>query len=132
MANAFYDSFLENCLGTGTNIDFDADTIKVALVDTGTYTVNLATHDFYDDVSGVVGTPATLASKTVTDGTFDAANVTYTSVTGNTVEALVVYKDTGTPSTSDLIAYFDTGTGFPVTPNGGDITITWGANIFAL
>jgi hypothetical protein len=37
----------------------------------------------------------------------------------------VIYKDTGTAATSPLIAYIDTATGLPVTPNGGDITVTW-------
>jgi len=55
-------------------------------------------------------------------------------VTGNTVEALVIYVDTGSAATSPLVAYIDTSvTGLPVTPNGGDITVTWNASgIFAL
>lgn len=141
MANLLYPKYKElllnpGTLGTtsGTAVDLSDDTIKVALVDTGTYTYNAA-HDFYDDVSaGVVGTPQTLASKTVTSGTFDAADVTFTSVSGASVEALVIYKDTGTASTSALIAYIDTvASGLPVTPNGGNITVTWHASgIFAL
>jgi hypothetical protein len=65
---------------------------------------------------------------------FDGADVTYTAVTGNSVEALVIYVDTGTAATSPLVAYIDTGvTGLPVTPNGGNISITWNASgIFAL
>jgi len=55
----------------------------------------------------------------------DAADVTYTAVTGDPSEAVVVYKDTGVEGTSQLIAYIDTATGLPVTPNGGDITIQW-------
>lgn len=123
MANALYDKGREGFLDG--SIDWDTDTIKVALVDTGTYTVNLSTHDFYDDVSGVVGTPQTLASKTVTAGVADAADVTFTSVSGSSVEALVIYKDTGSAATSRLIAYIDTATGLPVTPNGGNITVAW-------
>lgn len=114
------------------DIDIPTDTIKAALIDTGTYTYSAA-HDFYDDVSGVVGTPQTLASKTVANGTFDAADITFSSVTGNTVEAIIVYKDTGSAGTSPLIAYIDSGTGLPVTPNGGDINVTWNASgIFSL
>ena len=133
MTNALYTKAKEAFLSAGVNLA--SDTIKVALVDTGTYTVNIATHQFYSSVTGVVGTPQTLASKTVTNGVFDAADVTFTSVTGATVEALIIYKDTGSSATSPLIAYIDTATGLAVTPNGGDITITWdnGANkIFAL
>lgn len=141
MANALYPKFKELLLNpgtlgstSGTAVDLNDDTIKVALVDTGTYTYNSA-HDFYDDVSaGVVGTPQTLASKTVTNGTFDAGDTTFTSVSGSSVEALVIYKDTGTASTSPLIAYIDTvSSGLPVTPNGGNITVAWHASgIFAL
>lgn len=133
MANALYPSFKQLLLGG--DIDLAADTIKVALVDTGTYTYSAA-HDFYNDVSGVVGTPQTLGSKTITNGVFDAADVTFTAVSGATVEAFIIYKDTGDAATSPLIAYFDSASsGLPVTPNGGDITITFdsgASKIFAL
>jgi hypothetical protein len=59
---------------------------------------------------------------------FDADNVTFTAVSGNSVESVNLLKDTGNTATSDRIAYFDTGTGLPVTPNGGDITVTWNAS----
>ncbi len=135
MANALYDKGREGFLD-GT-IDWDTDNIKVVLVDTAAYTVNLATHDFLDDIviGARIATSANLASKTVTAGVADAADVTFTAVTGASVEALVIYKDTGVAGTSRLIAYIDTGTGLPVTPNGGDITVQWdsGANkIFKL
>lgn len=64
-----------------------------------------ASGDNYDDFDGsVVGTPQTLTSPTVTAGVADAVDVTYTAVTGATVEALLIYKDTGTPSTSRVAA----------------------------
>ena len=132
MANALYPSF-KVLLLTGA-IDLSSQLIKAALVDTGTYTYSAA-HDFFDDVTGVVGTPQTLGSKTTTSGVFDAANSTFTAVTGNSVEAIIIYYDSTVAATSSLIAYIDTGTGLPVTPNGGDITITWdngGNGIFAL
>lgn len=133
MANALYDKGREGFLD-GT-IDWDTDDIKVCLVDTGTYTVDLATHEDLADLSGIVATSGNLASKTVTAGVADAADVTFSAVSGSSVEALVIYQDTGVAATSRLIAYIDTGTGLPVTPNGGDITIQWdsGANkIFKL
>ena len=37
----------------------------------------------------------------------------------------MIYVDTGTEATSPLIAYIDTATGLPITPNGGDIIVTW-------
>lgn len=133
MANAIYPKYKEALLDAFTDIDINMLTAKVALVDTGTYTYS-ATHQFLSDLSGVVGTAQTLTSKSVTNGVFDAADVTFTAVTGNSVEALVIYIDTGTAGTSRLVAYIDTGvTGLPVTPNGGNISITWNASgIFAL
>jgi hypothetical protein len=115
------------------DVDLLVDTIKAALLDTGTVAYNAA-HDFYNDISaGVVGTPVTLGTKTTTGGVFDAADSTFTAVTGATVEAIVIYKDTGNVATSQLIAFIDTGTGLPATPNGGDITIAWNASgIFAI
>ena len=134
MANALYTAAKEAILSG--DIDLLVDTIKVALVD-NTYAQNLATDNFYDDISAyVVGTPQTLASKAVTGGAFDAADITYTAVTaGDTCEAVVIYKDTGVAGTSALIAYIDTITGFPLATNGGDITIQWDSGtykIFAL
>ncbi len=121
MANALYDlgrqAFLEG------DIAWDTDDIRAVLVDTGTYTVNLATHQFHSDLSGIVATSGNFTSKTTTAGTADAADVTFSAVSGATVEAVVIYKWTGVSGTSQLIAYIDTATGLPVTPNGGDITI---------
>lgn len=133
MANAIYPKYKEALLGGLSNIDIDGGTVKVALIDTGTYTYSTA-HDFYNDVTGVVGTPGTIANTTVTGGLFDGDNVTFTAVSGSSVEALIIYIDTGVSTTSRLVAYIDTGvTGLPVTPNGGDITISWNASgIFQL
>ncbi len=123
MANTLYDlgrkAFLD------ADIDYLVDTIKVALVDTGTYTFSQA-HQFYSSVSaGVVGTPVALATKTSTAGVADADDTTLTSVSGSSIEALVIYKDTGVAATSPLIAYIDTATGLPITPNSGDVTVQW-------
>lgn len=133
MANAIYPKYKEAVLQSAANSNMSSGTVKVALVDTGTYTYSSA-HEFYSSVSGVIGTPATLASKTFTNGVFDAADITYTGVSGATVEAFIIYIDTGVAGTSRLIAFIDTGfTGLPVTPNSGDIAVAWNASgIFAL
>lgn len=127
MANALYDNGRESFLRG--EISWNSDDIKAILVDTGTYTVDLDAHQFLDDIPGGarVATSANLASKTTTDGVADAADVTFTAVTGATVEAIVLFQDTGVEGTSRLIAYIDTATGLPVTPNGGDITVQWSA-----
>ena len=131
MASAIYPKFKEALLQG----DYDLSTavVRAVLVDTGTYTYSAA-HDFYNDLSGVVGTESgAFASKTFTNGTFDAADITFTAVTGNTAEAIVLFVDTGNTATDALIAFLDSATGLPVTPNGGDINVTWNASgIFTL
>jgi len=124
MANALYDlgrnAFLTK------DIDWVNDTIRVYLVDNADYTVNLATDEFLSDVAagGRVAFGA-LASKTAVAGVADAADTVLSAVTGDVCESLVICMWSGVDSTSPLIAYIDTATGLPVTPNGGDITITW-------
>ena len=135
MANALYDTARQRFLEGSFN--WTTDTIKALLVDAGAYTVNLSTHEFHSDISGsaIIATSGAFTSKTTTGGAADAADVTFTSVTGASVEAIVLYKDTGVSATSPLICYIDTATGLPITPNGGDIIVTWdnGANkIFKL
>lgn len=138
MANAIYPLYKQSLLAGDANADLDNNTATdgpfVALVDTGTYTYSSA-HDFYNDLSGIVGTDQRITTPTVTNGTFDGDNVTFTAVSGSTVEALVIYrKNSGANTTWRLVAYIDSSvTGLPVTPNGGDITITWNASgIFTL
>ncbi|MDZ7919983.1 hypothetical protein [Rhodoferax sp.] len=132
MANAIYPKWKEAIMQAAANSSLGG-TVKAALVDTGTYTYSAA-HEFQSSLTGVIGTPQTLASKTYVNGTFDAADVTVPAVTGSTAEAIVIYIDTGTPATSRLVLYLDTSvTGLPVTPNGGDINIAWNASgIFRL
>lgn len=133
MANAIYPKYKEAVIQSSANSSLTG-TVKAALVDTGTYTYSAA-HEFLTSLTGVVGNAQTIgATKSYTNGVFDGGDVTFTAVSGNTVEALVIYIDTGSAATSRLVAYLDTGvTGLPVTPNGGDIGITWNASgIFAL
>ena len=135
MANTVYSLYKQALLGAG-GINLLTDTIKAALVTAG-YTPNYVTDQFYSSVSAsTVGTPQQLTSPSVTGGVFNAASpVTYTAVSGSQVTQIVIYKDTGVAGTSPLIANVNVATGLPVTPNGGNITITWdaGANkIFAL
>lgn len=134
MANTLYDFGRQGFLGG--DIDWDANVIKVALIDTADYVFS-QTHQFWSSVpiAARVAVSAALTGKTTTAGVADAADVTFTAVTGDPSEALIIFQDTGTETTSRLIAYIDTATGLPVTPNGGDIIVAWdnGANrIFKL
>jgi hypothetical protein len=132
MANAIYPLYKQSLLngdantaltGTGTT------GLYAALVDTGTYTYS-STHQFYSSLSGIVGTDQEITSVTLTNGLIDGNDVTWSSVTGASVEAIVLYrKNAGANTTWRLVAYIDTGvTGLPVTPNGGNITSTWNAS----
>ena len=138
MANALFDQGREDFLA-GT-LDWDAAEFRVALVDDTDVTFDLGVNDFWDDlVAGLVhanGESDALASKTTTDGVADAADKTWSSVTGDAADYVICFKETGVDSTSNLVFALDSATtGIPVTPNGGDITVTWdgGANkIFKL
>ena len=134
MANAHYAKGKEKILSGAIN--YPSDTIKVALVK-NTYPQDLANDEFFTSISSyVVGTPQTLATKTVAAGVFDAADAVFLAVpAGDTLEGVVIYKDTGVAGTSPLLHYIDTITGFPLATNGSDITVRWsdGAyRIFAL
>jgi len=135
MANALYDKFKEDALGAGN--DLTSVNVKVILVDLADYSFSAAHEDLADvPAAARVATSANLTAKSVTGGVFDAGDITFSTVTGDQSEALIIYVDTGVESTSRLIAFLDTGiTGMPVTPNGGDITVTWdsgASKIFAL
>ena len=125
MANALYDKARERFL-TG-QFNWSTDSIKAVLVDTGAYTVSLTSHEFLSDISSSarISMSGAFTGKTTTGGAADANDITFSSVSGSSIEAIVIYCDTGTEATSPLIAFIDTATGLPITPNGGDIIVTW-------
>lgn len=116
MASAFYNSGKKK-LWDGS-IDLDTDTIKVALT-TSSYTPDVDAHDFFDDITnevsgtGYTAGGAALANKSVTqDNTnnrsvFDADDATWTTSTITNARYAVIYKSTGTASTSALICVVD-------------------------
>lgn len=136
MASAYYNSFRGRLAGDtaqiSTAINLATDTIKLALV-TSSYTPNIDNDNFWDDVSanevGASGSysagGATLTVTGSTDnindkGVFDATDVSFTSAT-ITARYAVIYKSTGTASTSPLIAYIDFGSN--VISTGGTFSI---------
>lgn len=127
MANALYDHGRQAFAEGAINLPTDSITAVLVNIASGHYTVDLAAHQYLSSiVSGDrVAISSAFSSKSDTAGVFNAANVTFSAVTGSAAGAIVIFKDTGTDTTSPLIAYMDTGTGLPVTPNGGDISITW-------
>lgn len=142
MANALFNPGREGFLAG--EIDWDTAVIKVTPIRSYTFS---AAHKFVSDVTGaggtLHGTPATLASKTVTDGVADAADITFTALASNAnAHSLLIYQASAVTGGADVaasaqrvIGYIDTGTNIPFTPNGGDVAVAWdsGANkIFKL
>jgi hypothetical protein len=132
MPSKLYGNFLLKALNK--EVDFDSDTIKVALL-SSSYTPDQDAHDYFNDVSSteVSGTGYTtggntLGSKTATYDSannvviLDAADTTWSSST-ITARYAVVYGSTGTASTSPLIGYVDFGSDQSST--NGNFTITW-------
>lgn len=133
MPSKLYGQFLAKSLNK--EIDYDSDTIKVALV-SSSYTPNQDTHTYWSDVVSyeVTGTGyttggATLASKTVTYDAatnvtiLDAADTTWSSST-ITARYAVVYDDSGaTNGAKALIGYVDFSSDQSST--NGNFTITW-------
>jgi hypothetical protein len=118
-------------------VDFDTDTVKVALL-SSSYTPNQTGHAYFSDISAyeVSGTGYTaggqaLASKTVTlDAAnrvlvLDAADVTWANST-ITARYAVVYDDSGaTASQKALIGYIDLVS--DQASNNGNFVIQWDA-----
>lgn len=123
MANFMYDRGRQGFLAG--EIDFDADTIKLVLVDEADDTPSASGDNALSDRAGAsrVATSGAFASKTTTAGVADAADVTLSTVTGDPSESIDIYKDSGTESTSYMIVNINSATGLPVTPNGGDIIV---------
>jgi hypothetical protein len=100
----------------------------------GGYTYSAA-HQFYSSLTNVQGTDVAITTPTVVNGLFDGDDVTFTAVSGTVIGAIVIYrKNTGANTTWRLVLYEDTSvTGLPVTPNGGNIVVTFNASgIFQL
>jgi len=122
--NALYDRGRQAFLEGG--IAWLTDNIKAILV-SAAYAPQLAVDQFLSDIPplDILATSADLSSKGSVAGVASAADVTFPTVSGPPAVAIVLYKDTGSTSTSQLIAYIDTGIGLPVVLSGGDILIRW-------
>ncbi|MBW8012499.1 MAG: hypothetical protein FVQ83_14885 [Chloroflexi bacterium] len=120
-------------------IDLAGSTIKVALV-TSSYSPDIDTHDNFDDITNELAASGNytaggeaLTSKTVVAddtndrGKFDAADLTWTALTPSAAFRYgIIYRDSGAPSTSRVIAYIDFGA--DQDPGGSDFTIQWHAD----
>lgn len=126
MANSAYTHGIDSLLTGG--VDIDTDTIKAVLVKND-YTFSASDQFLSSISSGSRLATVTVTSVSVTAGVVDATDVSFASVSGSgtpTANAVVLYKDTGSSSTSNLLFYLDTASsGLPVNPNGGDVNVAW-------
>lgn len=142
MATGLFDKgregFLNKLIDWG--VGSGGDDIRGILIDTDTDAPVLATDDFLDDIAAGarIAVSSSFDGKTVTAGVADANDVTFPTVSGASVEGLLIYSHTGgADSARRLVAFIDSGgaTGLPLNPNGGDVIAVFssGANkIFKL
>lgn len=125
MANTLYSNARQMFLTAQLN--WVTDTVKACLIDTTKYTIQVDSDLYFSVIpsNAIVGSVVTLTNKVGVLGAADANDTTFSAVSGPTIGAVILFKDTGDPSTSPLIAYIDSAVGLPITPNGGDIIITW-------
>ncbi len=135
MANSLYGP--ARALWAGGSINWGVgsagDAIHVDLIDLADYTVSITSHQWHDTTTvptaARVATFGPLTGKTLTLGVLDANDYTFTAVTGDQSEALMYWKNTGTPGTSPLLIFVDTATsGLPILPNSGDVNVVISAS----
>ena len=144
MATIVHDNFRNAQLGTPggttTTTDFDADGIDAGLLDqtdSGAITVTTENYGQVDTATVVAdradSSQVPLTTKTigvVAVGVFNADDVTFDTIAGpDAADYLVLFKFDATPANAPLIVTWDSvTTGLPVTPNGGNIIVTWNAS----
>ena len=131
MANASYTAFKQGLLNA--EYDLNTATIKAALV--RSYSFNAAHATMADVVAagGVInGTSGALTTPTITGGVFDADDTQITTTANATNHYLVIFQASAVGGGADvaqasqkLIGYIDTGTGLPIVPGTGILTINW-------
>lgn len=134
-----YNAFLYRQLGdtSVTPINLKTDTIKIALL-SSSYTPDFDAHDFFNDITnevtgtgytagGVALTVTTSQDNTDNEGVADATDPSWNPST-ITARYAVIYKDTGTASTSPLIGLINFGT--DVSATAGEFKITLAAEGF--
>lgn len=121
-------------------IDWDSDTVKIALL-TSSYTPDQDAHDYFNDLTNeVTGTGYTAGGATLSNkgASYNSGTNTWTFTadpavwSGSTITAryAVVYVSTGSGSTSPLICYIDFGA--DVSSTGAAFTITFSSGVFTV
>lgn len=139
MANFLFTPYRNSMMGKTSDysarVDVDTDTLKVAFVDQDTATpaaANVFVTSFSSALVPAFASAQTLGTPTIgvsSDGALDAVDTVFTSLSGASVEGIVIWKNVTSVSDSPNLAYFNSGvTGLPFTPTGGDVTIQWHTN----
>ncbi len=119
--------FEAQSVATGGAMDMATTDIRCSLIDDTDYTANFVTDIDRDEAglstSEVAVLGSGLGSKTFTNGDFDAADDTFTSVSGDGIDSTLVFEYDATPGLAELIVLLDNGGA--TTPNGNDINIVW-------
>lgn len=132
MANKIYPKLYDYAFDPSAyGIDWNTSTFRMMFVkSSASYS---SAHQFLSDIGagdrvGFATTSAqALGGMTLASGALKSSTaLTFTGIVGgDTVGAIVVYKDTGVEATSPLVCWIDTGTNLPFTVNGGNITVNW-------
>jgi hypothetical protein len=135
MSSKLYGQFIQQAFNK--EIDWDSDTIKVALLN-NTYTPDQDAHNYYDDVVAyeVTGTGYTAGGLTLANKTnnynsstnviiLDGDDLTWASSTITARYAVVYDATPATNATRPLIGYVDFGS--DQSSSNGNFTITWDA-----
>jgi hypothetical protein len=133
VANSYFTSFPEGVLD-GT-ISMSVGVFKVSLVRGYTFS---AAHKFVSDVTGaggtLNGTSAALTTKTETGGVFDADDTSVSATASAVNHGLLLFQSSAASGGADVaasaqrvVAYYDTGTGLPIQPGTGTVSVVWPA-----
>lgn len=129
MAGTWYNKSLTKIMKA--LVDLSSVNLKFALVTAG-YTFSQSDAFVTDLGANIVERTANLTSVTVGsvgEGVLDAADSTFTALTGSVGTQLILFHDTGTDSTSQLLLMADSSeyTGLPITPDGSDVPLVFPA-----
>lgn len=106
MASALYPRFKQGLLSKEHDVHEGGDTVKAMISNADQNTANTA----YADVSSqLIGAAVTLANRTVTNGVFDAEDISFTGLSStDTAHGIILYNDTPTtPVAKPLMVYID-------------------------
>lgn len=130
--NRIYPKYKNALMLAKANTTLLDNTVRVALVDNAIYAYD-SSHEFKESLVGaIVSESEPVLNKTITGSTFSGDQTVFPNVVGDTVEAAVVFIEGDSAGSSRLVAYYDSSSGLPLTPNGGDLSINWNNGIFKL